>query len=392
MRRICVVTGSRADYGPLLALLHALREHPEIDLRLVVTGGHLVRGQGMTVDRVKADGFQVDECLDIVLAGDSPAAVAKSYALAVIGLVDVFDRLTPDILVVLGDRYEAHAAAWTAHLRRLPVAHIHGGELSYGSTDDAARHSITKLAHLHFTANEEFSRRVIQMGEQPDRVFTTGAPSLDTIRSVALLQRGDLEALLGIDLRDPLFAVTYHPATNDPPGSVAGAKGLIEALDTFPHATFVFTGTNVDQEASAIAEMIDAYVGRHPGRAIVVPSLGQVAYLSLVACASAVVGNSSSGLVEAPALGTPTVNIGSRQQGRPRATSVIDSGESAAEIEHSIRQALTPRHQQRSRLARSPWGDGDAAGRIVDVLAGIEPELVYSKVFGDEPMKCHDRS
>jgi UDP-N-acetylglucosamine 2-epimerase (non-hydrolysing)/GDP/UDP-N,N'-diacetylbacillosamine 2-epimerase (hydrolysing) len=247
----------------------------------------------------------------------------------------------------------------------------------------SARHAITKLAHLHFTANEEFRRRVIQMGEPAKRVWATGAPSLDTVRTIELLDRGQLADLLGVKLRDPVFALTYHPATSDPERSLAGARGLLAALDAFANATLVFTGANVDQRASAISGLIAEYVTSRLGRAIAVPSLGQRGYLSLVAHATVVVGNSSSGLVEAPALGTPTVNIGTRQKGRPRAVSVIDCGESAASIEEAIRAALSPAHQQRSRSARSPWGDGQAAERIADVIATVDLDAIQMKAFVD---------
>lgn len=383
MLRVCVFTGSRADYGPLLALIRALHEDPEIDLRLLVAGGHLVLEQGLTVRQIEGDGFRVDERVEMVLASDSAAGAAKSFALGVIGFAEAFDRIGPDLLIVLGDRYEALAAAVTASLRLTPVAHISGGELSYGSTDDPARHAITKLAHLHFTANEEFRRRVIQMGERPETVHATGVPSLDTIRSTAFLDRPDLERRIGMDLGDPLIVVTYHPATADLDGSREGVRGLLSALDRVPPASIVFTGTNVDRDGSAVTDAIRAYAARNAGRVAVVSSLGQTAYLSIVKLAAVVVGNSSSGLVEAPALHTPTVNVGSRQDGRPRAASVIDCGEAAGEIELAIRHALSPEHQQLSLTAVSPFGDGHAAGRIVAVVKAADLHALQPKTFAD---------
>ncbi len=380
-------TGSRADYGPLLPVIAALRDEPTVDLRLLATGGHLVPGQGMTVGQIEADGFEVAERVDMVLARDTPSTAAKSLALGVIGYADALDRLDPDLLVLLGDRYEALAAAMVAHLRLLPIAHISGGELSYGSTDDSTRHAITKLAHLHFTANEEFRARVIQLGEAPSRVFVTGVPSLDTIRTAPLLDRAELSRRIGLPLRDPVLAVTYHPATADVAGSRDGVAGLVAALEALPDATVVITGTNVDPGGAEVFAPIREFAGRQAVRAAMAASLGQHAYLSLVRQAAVVVGNSSSGLIEAPALHTPTVNIGTRQDGRPRAASVIDSGETADDIIRAIRRALTPEHQRLARTARSPFGDGRAAGRIVDVLRSIDLDGLTTKRFADLPVR-----
>lgn len=382
MRRVCVFTGSRADYGPLRAVIEALDADPGIDLRLLVSGGHLVREQGMTVEQIEADGFPVAERVEMVVAGDTASAVAKSFGLAVIGYADALERISPDVVVVLGDRYEALAVAVTAALRLLPIAHIGGGELSYGSTDDSVRHAISKLAHLHFTSNEEFRQRVIQLGESPDRVFATGAPGLDTIRTMTLLDRAELAVVLGIELRDSLIAVTYHPATADPEGSRKGLDGLLQVLDQFPEASVVFTGTNVDRGGASLFAPVRYFVTGNPGRVVAMPSLGQRTYLSLVKHASVVVGNSSSGLAEAPALKTPTVNIGTRQDGRPRAASVIDCGETPAEIEQAIRRALTREHRNRTDTATSPFGDGFAAPRIAAALRTANlSALIHKKFF-----------
>ncbi|WP_162606349.1 UDP-N-acetylglucosamine 2-epimerase [Jiangella asiatica] len=368
MRRVCVFTGSRADYGPLLSVLRALDAEPSIDLSVLVSGGHLVKSQGLTVGQIEADGFRVAERVEVVLASDTASAVAKSFGLAVIGYADALDRLAPDVVVVLGDRYEALAVAVTAALRLVPVAHIGGGELSHGSTDDSVRHAITKLAHLHFTSNEEFRQRVIQMGEDPARVYVTGAPGLDTIRTMSFVGRESLAKVLGISLRDPVVAVTYHPATADPVRSLDGVRGLVAALDELPSATVVFTGTNVDQNGAATYEPIRRFVASNPTRSVAVSSLGAQRYLSLVDLAAVVVGNSSSGLAEVPALRTPTVNIGSRQDGRPRAASVIDCGESADDIGAAIRRALSPEHAAVTATATSAFGDGHAAERIAEQL------------------------
>lgn len=383
MRRVCIFTGSRADYGPLLSVAQELNNDPEVDVRLLVSGSHLVDSQGLTVHQIKDDGFKIDESIPNVLASDTATSVAKSFGLGVIGYADALDRIDPDILVLLGDRYEALAVAITAALRLLPIAHIGGGEVTTGSTDDSVRHAISKLAHLHFTATEEFRRRLIQMGEDPARVHNTGAPGLDTIRVLPLLDRPRLGRALGIVLSEPTIAVTYHPATADPSGSSEGATGLLKALDRFPDATVVFTGTNVDRGGSTISRLIRQYVIQHPGRATILPSLGQVTYLSLVKHAAVVVGNSSSGIAEAPALRTPTVNIGTRQDGRPRAASVIDCSEAPSEIEQAIRRALTPDHRARTKITDSPYGDGYSAKRIVHLIKSTSRVGLASKKFYD---------
>lgn len=374
----------------MLSVIQALHDDHDIDLRLLVTGGHLVNAQGLTVQQVEADGFEIDEVVEMVLASDTATGVAKSLGLGIIGYADALDRIKPDVLLLLGDRYEALAAAVAAALRLLPIAHIGGGELTTGSTDDSVRHAISKLAHLHFTTTEEFRRRVIQLGEDPALVHNTGAPGLDTIRRVSLPDRPALASKLDFNLREPTIAVTYHPATADPQGSREGAIGLLKGLDRFPDATVVFTGTNVDQGGLALAHLIREYVDSNPGRATILPSLGQPTYLSLVKHAAVVVGNSSSGIAEAPALGTPTVNIGRRQDGRPRAQSVIDCGEAPFEIELAIRRALTPDHRKLAATVTSPFGDGHAADRIVRILKSVDLAELSGKAFHDLSKDLHD--
>ncbi|MPY85882.1 MAG: UDP-N-acetylglucosamine 2-epimerase (hydrolyzing), partial [Actinophytocola sp.] len=245
IRRICVFTGSRADYGSLVPVMTALRDDTDVDLKLLVSGGHLVPTQGYTLEQVTNDGFVADEVVDMVLANDTPTAVAKSFGLGCIGFADALDRLNPDLLVVLGDRYEALAVATCAMVRLLPVAHLAGGDVTEGSTDDAVRHAITKMSHLHFTATEEMRRRVVQLGEQPDRVFNTGAPTIDSILTAPFVRREDWEATYGRELTQPTIVVTYHPVTTDPDASHEGLVALLDALEHFPHAAVVFTGTNV---------------------------------------------------------------------------------------------------------------------------------------------------
>lgn len=383
MRRVCVFTGSRADYGPLRPLMRALDADPEIDLRILVTGGHLVHDQGLTTEELRADGFTAHQFVEMVVSSDTATGVAKSFGLGAIGYADALDGMEPDILVVLGDRYEALAVTIVAALRLLPVAHISGGEVTRGSTDDSTRHAITKLAHLHFATTEDSRQRIIQMGEQPDRVVTSGSLSIDTIRTAALLDKSALQDDLGTNFQYPVITVTYHPATADPDNSYVGAVNLLRALDQFPNSTVIFTGTNLDHGGNKIRAQFHDYVARQGDRASIHHSLGQHRYLSLVKQSDIVVGNSSSALIEAPALGTPTVNIGSRQDGRPRAQSVIDCDESLEAVSTALRKALSSEHKAKAATARSPYGDGYSAGRITEILKAVDLKHFAKKIFHD---------
>ncbi len=382
-RRICVVSGTRADYGLLYWLMRYLREDASVKLQMTLTGMHLSPEFGLTYRVAEADGFEIAAKVEMLLSGDTPVAIAKSMGLATIGFGEAFDRLQPDILVVLGDRFEILAAAQAAMLARIPIAHIHGGEISEGAIDEATRHALTKMAHLHFAAAEPYRQRIIQLGENPDRVFNVGAPGLDNIRCLVPLTRDELERQLGITSGRPLFAVTYHPATlqNQDP-SIPTAE-MLSALDRFPSAVVVLTGANADSRGRVINEMIAEFVARRPGRAVAVTSLGQLRYLSLLRHADCVIGNSSSGIIEAPAIGTPTVNIGNRQCGRLRAASVIDAEEDADKIEAAIQQALTSGFQAAAALCLTPFGDGHSSQRIAQVLVSYPLENLLHKRFFD---------
>lgn len=388
-RRICVVTGSRAEYGLLSGLLARLRARDDCELQLVATGMHLSPEFGLTYRDIERDGNRIDAKVEMLLSGDSPKAIAKSIGLGVLGMADALDRLRPDILVVLGDRYEIFAAVQAAMALRLPVAHIHGGELSEGVIDEAIRHSITKMAHLHFVAAEPYRRRVIQLGEDPDRVFNVGAPGIDNIRNAALLDRQALGATLGFPVDDNVLLVTYHPLSLEPGSSGPAVDQLLAALDDFPEQRIVFTGANSDTEGRIINAKIAAYVAANPQRSAAFASLGQLRYLSLMRYAKAVLGNSSSGLIEAPFLGTPTVNIGDRQRGRLRAHSVIDCAEDRAAIVGAVRKALTPQFRAHCAAVCSLYGDGNAAERIAQILMTASLHGVLKKRFFDlEPTPC----
>lgn len=356
--RICVFTGSRADYGPLLPLLRRLNSDATVDLRLVASGGHLVPEQGMTVRAIERDGFIADERIDIVLATDAPAAVCKSFGLACIGYADVLERMDPDVVVVLGDRYESLAMATVTVQMNIALAHIGGGQLSFGSIDDRMRHAISKLADVHFTLGPDDRNRLVQMGENPDRIVHVGMIGLDQSLLETLWDRPRLEDELGIRLRKPTFLITHHPATSDSAGSCKSIDGLLSALGKFPDATLVFTAPNVDNGSQYINRKIIRFADSRPGdRTIYIKSLGQRKYLSLLKHVDLVIGNSSSGLTEAPLLGAHTVNIGSRQEGRSKPESVFDCRENADDIEIAIGKALL--------RATDVRGESDLEGRVL---------------------------
>lgn len=382
-RKIAVVTGTRAEYGLLYWLMKEIQTDEDLELQVVVTGMHLAPEFGWTYRVIEEDGFTIDAKVEMLLASDTPVAVTKSLGLGTIGFADAFDKLHPDIVVVLGDRYEILAAAQAALVARIPLAHIHGGETTEGVIDEAIRHSVTKMAHLHFVAAEQYRQRVIQLGEHPSRVFNVGAPGLEHIRRMTLLSREQLEAELGIGLRKPVFLVTFHPVTLSSASPAIAMKELLAALDMFPEASIIFTKTNSDPNGRVINELVDEYVRHHPDRTAAFESLGQQRYLSVMKEADVIIGNSSSGLIEAPALDKPTVNIGPRQQGRLRASSVVDCAESKDAIVESIRKVLSEDFQSMLSHVVSPYGDGEVALRIKEVLKTFDLSGILIKQFHD---------
>lgn len=387
MRKICVVTGTRADYGLLEPLMRCIRADDGLELAVVATCMHLSPAFGETVRLIEADGFVVDERVEMLLSSDTEVGAAKSTGLGVISLSDAFVRLAPDVVVILGDRFEALAAATAAFLLRIPIAHIHGGELTEGALDDGIRHAITKLSLLHFTSTDVYRRRVIQMGEQPERVFNVGALGVDNALAAPLLPETDLTRDLGIELRHPLLVVTFHPVTLEGGQAAEQMQALLKALDAVSAGTVIITRPSADPGNRAINDLVDEYVVRH-ANAAAYDALGHVRYLSAVHLAEAVVGNSSSGIIEAPALGTPTVNIGSRQDGRIRSGSVLDCAPDAGAIAESIRRALDPAFQAAASAASAsgPYGDGRAAEKILGVLRSADvSKPALRKRFFDLP-------
>jgi UDP-hydrolysing UDP-N-acetyl-D-glucosamine 2-epimerase len=380
VRKICVFTGTRAEYGHLFWVMKEISNDPELRLQLLVSGGHLAREFGETWRQIEADGFRIDAKVDMGLTADDPVSIAGSMALGLKGCAEALARLEPDILVVLGDRYEALAAAEAAMLLRIPIAHIHGGEASEGVIDDAIRHAITKMAHLHFPAAEIYRQRIIQLGEDPARVFAVGAPGLDHLATMKFIDRAQLERELGLTFATPTLLVTFHPVTLDASGPSAAVQRLLTALDRFPEATIIMTKANADIAGREVNALVDAYAATRKGRVVAVTSLGQQRYLSAMSIAHAVVGNSSSGIIEAPAMGKPTVNIGTRQRGRARAPSIIDCDDNVAAIASAIKRALSGDMQALAGRRESPYKAG-ASKRIMQVLATAELRGLLNKSF-----------
>lgn len=380
-RRIAVVTGSRAEYGLLYWLLHEINEDEDLELMLIVTGSHLSAEFGSTFKEIVKDGFNISAKVDILSTEDSPEAVAKSTGKGVQLFAETLKRLCPDILVLLGDRYEIFAAAQAAMFLNIPIAHIHGGELTEGVIDDAIRHAMTKMSHYHFVAAEPYRKRVIQLGEHPERVFNFGAPGLDHIARSKLLSREELEKELDFQFSELNFLVTFHPVTREADGAKEPARELFDVLDKFPEAKIIFTKSNADSGGRKINSLIDDYVSKNPNRSKVFISLGIKKYLSVVKQVDVVIGNSSSGLIEVPMLGTPTVNIGDRQKGRLLASSVVCCKDDKNSIINAINKVLSDEFRCGLSQINSPYGQGDASYKIKEVLKSCSLNVLKKEFF-----------
>lgn len=369
MRTVGVVTVGRSDYGIYVPVLRRIETDAVLRLHLIVSGMHLSPEFGRTVQMIEADGFVVNDRIEMLMSSDSPEGVAKSIGLGVLGFAQAYGRFRPDILVVLGDRFEMYAAVVAALPFKIPVAHIHGGEVTSGAIDEALRHSMTKLSHLHFVSTAEYARRVTQLGEEPWRVTVSGAPSLDNFRAVRLLSPVELTAKYGLAFDRPPLLVTFHPVTLEYERARWQITELLAALEA-SGLPIVFTLPNADTAGREIAGVIHAFVSTHP-RSSLADNLGTQAYFSLMAVAAAMVGNSSSGIIEAPSFGLPVVNIGSRQDGRVRAANVIDVGYDRDGILRAIEAATRPELRERLRGLPNPYDSGCASGQIVERLKDV---------------------
>ncbi|EAP95031.1 MULTISPECIES: UDP-N-acetylglucosamine 2-epimerase [Vibrio] len=384
MRKICVVTATRAEYGLLKCLLEDIQSDSALELQVISTGSHLSPEFGLTNQQILDDGFVVNKTVEILLSSDTPVGVSKSMGLAQISFSEVFDELKPDIVVVLGDRYELIPIVSAANIARIPVAHLSGGELTEGAIDELIRHAITKLSQLHFTAMDEYSTRVIQMGEQPERVFTVGEVGLDNLLRMQLMSKDEFENSISCKLKERNLLFTYHPETTQDIAEVErDFREILSALDTLEHTLVIFTKANADVGGRLINKMIDKYVAENTEKAIAFTSLGQLRYLSALQYMDAVVGNSSSGIVEAPSFKLATINIGNRQKGRVRANSTIDVSVNKADLTSALAEVYAPEFMASLKHIVNPYGRGNSSEKVVQTLKTVELSSLKTKQFYD---------
>ena len=387
-RRVCVVTGTRAEYGLLYQLMKEIQENADLSLQIIATGMHLSPEFGLTYRQIEEDGFAIDRKIEMLLSSDTPVGIAKSMGVGMIGFAEVYADLKPDITVLLGDRFEIFSAASAATISRVPIAHIHGGEATQGAVDEAIRHSISKMSHLHFTATEEYRRRVIQMGESPARVVNVGGLGIDNIKKMRLLNRRDFENAIGFKLDEKNLIITFHPVTLEKATAGEQFQNLLDALDELTDTAFIFTKPNADTEGRVIINMIDDYVARNSDKAISFVTLGQLRYLSAMRLVDGVVGNSSSGLIEAPTFQIGTINIGDRQRGRIKADSVIDCNPHKESILAAVRKLYSTEFHKKLQSVKNPYGEGGAAERISQVLRDADLTDILKKNFHDIPVEA----
>ena len=384
-----MVTGSRADYGLLRWVMEGIQASSELELQLVVTGMHLASEFGNTWREIEADGFSIDRKIDTLLSSDSPAGVTKSMGLGLIAFADALSELSPDMVLVLGDRSEIFVAAAAATVACIPIAHLHGGERTEGAIDESFRHSITKMSHLHFVAAEEYRRRVIQLGEDPDRVILVGGLGIDSILRLPLLSPGEVEESLGLTFSERNLLITFHPVTLEPAAAEGQMLELLSALEPLAETSLIFTMPNADTGGRQLIRMVEEFVGQH-SNACAFTSLGQLRYLSTIRNVDAVVGNSSSGLTEVPSFKKGTINIGTRQQGRLRASSVIDCDPDRRDIGAAMRRLYSSDFQAALLNTQNPYGNGGASDAIVKKIESVGIASLLRKSFVDlEAQSAH---
>ncbi len=367
--KICILTAARSEYGLLRPIIQKMMRDPWFDVRVAVTGMHLSPEFGLTYQEIETDGIAIDKKVEMLLSADSPAAVSKSMALSTIGFADYFEERRPDLLLILGDRYEALSVAIAAMNAKIPIVHLSGGDITEGAIDDMVRHCLTKLSYLHFVATEQHRKRVIQLGETPDRVFRVGAMSVESALSVERLNREQLIKELGFDWgKDRLAVVTYHPVTLADSNVIQQCSSLLEALDETEHLKIIFTKANADANGRTINRMLDEYVSTHSEKACVYTSLGQKRYLSAAALADVVVGNSSSGLSEVPSFHVPTVNVGDRQKGRECGKTVLSCSNRKDDIKEAIKKALSKEFKASIIHEQNPYGMSGTSDAIISCL------------------------
>jgi GDP/UDP-N,N'-diacetylbacillosamine 2-epimerase (hydrolysing) len=382
-RKICIITGSRAEYGLLYFLMKEIQQDPELELSVIATGMHLSAEFGSTYKEIEKDGFTIDAKPEILLSSDSPVAISKSMGLAMISMAEAYEKIKPDLIVGLGDRFELMAAIAAACVCCIPVAHIHGGEITEGAIDEAFRHSITKMSQLHFTATEAYRKRVIQLGEQPERVYNFGGLGVDSIKQLKLLGKEELERSLEFKLGAKNIVVTFHPVTLEHEAAAEQFKALLDALDEQEDTHIFITRPNADTGSRVLLKMIDEYAANRQDKVRAYTSLGQLRYFSLLQFADVMVGNSSSGIIEMPSFKKATVNIGDRQKGRSRAESIIDCEPDRKSVSNAIKLALSPAFREKIKGVKNPYGEGGASKKIKQVLKEVPLNGIIRKQFYD---------
>lgn len=385
MKRIGIMTGTRAEYGLLKSLMQEINKDNDLELYLIVSGMHLSPEFGMTYQEIEEDGFEINAKVEMLLSSDSPAGISKSIGLGVIGFADEFQRADLDMLILLGDRYEALSAAICALVMRIPIAHLHGGELTEGAIDEGIRHSITKMSYLHFTSTEQYRNRVIQLGENPERVFYVGALGVENIKKINLMTKEELERSIHFEIDENTVIVTYHPVTLENNTVEEQFLNLLEVLDRNPKIRMIFTKANADTNGRIVNELIDKYAAQNSERACAFVSLGQKRYLSALKYCRIVIGNSSSGIIEAPSFGKPIINIGDRQKGRICADSVINCGYTQQEIQQAMETALTKEFENKASNCRNPYEKENTAANIISVIKDylLNDKIKLKKGFYD---------
>lgn len=381
--KICIATGTRAEYGLLKPLIEKISADDDFILQLLVTGAHLSPEFGLTYRQIESDGYRIDAKVEMLLSSDTAEGITKSMGLGMIGYADALKQLSPDLLVILGDRYEMLAVASTALIFRIPIAHIHGGELTEGAYDDAIRHAITKMSALHFTSTEAYRQRVIQLGEQPESVYNVGAIGLDNIRSLQLLSRDELEKELNITFNRFNYLVGFHPETLSHQSVEVQFNELLQAIDEQTDSFFIFTKANADTNGRIINQMMETYVNKHPEKSVLFASLGTLRYLSVMTQVTAVLGNSSSGIIEAPSIPTATINIGDRQKGRIQAGSIINCNANKEEIVSAFQKVKSEEFRKKIDNVINPYGNGTASIQIMKIFKTISFDRLSHKTFYD---------
>ena len=381
-RKICVVTGTRAEYGLLYWLMKEIESDDSLELQLIVTGMHLSPEFGLTYKEIEKE-FKVDKKIEMLLSSDTSIGISKSMGLAQISFAESFEELKPDILVVLGDRYEIFSATSAAMIAKIPIAHLHGGETTEGAFDESIRHSITKMSHLHFTATKEYKNRVIQLGEEPNRVFNVGGMGIENIKRLKFLSKEQFENSINFKLNKKNILVTFHPVTLENATSKEQFQELLDAIDELESTNIIFTKANSDTDGRVINQMIDEYVFKNAHKSIAFSSLGQLRYLSALQYIDAVVGNSSSGLLEVPSFKIATINIGDRQKGRIKALSVIDSEPKKEEISKTFKEIYSKEFQEKLKNVKNPYGEKSPSKEILEVLKNVNLDNIQKKSFYD---------